>query len=176
MSSRIRFDFASVNIHFSDWIPWVRWSVENGVWSMSEGTIDFSEGNSNDTDRDFTEPNSPESTPENNRGLNCERSEASTGEAVQIVQAESGVETASTLEECDGSRPKECVTATEPASDSDSTNVQSDSFNTWSDSSNLEDKKELTRSQMDILKAVTAAFEEILELHGDESDADDTKL
>ena len=29
---------------------------------------------------------------------------------------------------------------------------------------------------MDILKAVTAAFEEILELHGDENDSDDTKL
>ena len=138
-----------------------------------EGTLDLSEGNSNDTDRDLTEPNSPESTPENNHGLNCERSEASTGEAVQIVQSESGDETAPTLEECDDSRQKECVTATEPASDSDNTNLQSDSFNTWSDSSNLE---ELTRSQMDILKAVTAAFEEILELHGDESDTDDTKL
>ena len=141
-----------------------------------EGTIDLSEGNSNDTDRDFTEPNSPESTPENNRGLNYERSEANTGEAVQIVQSESGDKTAPTLEECDDSRQKKCVTDTEPASDSDSTNLQSDSFSTWSDSSNLEDKKELTRSQMDILKAVTAAFEEILELHGDESDTDDTKL
>ena len=141
-----------------------------------EGTIDLSEGNSNDTDRDFTEPNSPESAPENNRGLNCERSEVSTVEAVQILQSESGDETASTLEESHDSQRKECVTATEPESDSDNTNLQSDSFNTWSDSSKLEDKTELTRSQMDILKAVTAAFEEILELHGDDSDTDDTKL
>lgn len=42
--------------------------------------------------------------------------------------------------------------------------------------SSLEDKQQLTSSQMDILKAVTAAFEEILELHGDERDADDTRL
>ncbi|PFX26118.1 uncharacterized protein LOC111329382 isoform X1 [Stylophora pistillata] len=40
--------------------------------------------------------------------------------------------------------------------------------------SSLEDKQQLT--SMDILKAVTAAFEEILELHGDERDADDTRL
>lgn len=38
------------------------------------------------------------------------------------------------------------------------------------------DHQEMTKSQLDILKAVTAAFEEILELHGDDSDTDNTKL
>ena len=43
-------------------------------------------------------------------------------------------------------------------------------------SQSLEGTQDLTRSQMDILKAVTAAFEEILELHGEDSDTDETKL
>ncbi|KAK2557334.1 Actin filament-associated protein 1 [Acropora cervicornis] len=38
------------------------------------------------------------------------------------------------------------------------------------------DQQEIRKSQLDMLKAVTAAFEEILELHGDDSDADNTKL
>ena len=38
------------------------------------------------------------------------------------------------------------------------------------------DQQEIRKSQLDMLKAVTAAFEEILELHSDDSDADNTKL
>lgn len=38
------------------------------------------------------------------------------------------------------------------------------------------DHQEIRKSQLDMLKAVTAAFDEILELHGDDSDADNTKL
>lgn len=71
---------------------------------------------------------------------------------------------------CDG----HLLPATDPESDSKtSLSVSSDSCKV---NANLEDKQDLTRSQMDILKAVTAAFEEILELHGDENDSDDTKL
>ena len=71
---------------------------------------------------------------------------------------------------CDG----HLFPATDPESDSKtSPSVSSDSCKV---NANLENKQELTRSQMDILKAVTAAFEEILELHGDENDSDDTKL
>ena len=61
--------------------------------------------------------------------------------------------------------------------ETDSTNSQNQPPSVWSnDDSSLGVTQDLTRSQMDILKAVTAAFEEILELHGDDSDTDDTRL
>ena len=61
--------------------------------------------------------------------------------------------------------------------ETDSTNSQNQPPSDWSnDDSSLGVTQDLTRSQMDILKAVTAAFEEILELHGDDSDTDDTRL
>lgn len=58
----------------------------------------------------------------------------------------------------------------------DSLSEAKDFQNDGVNNSSWEDKQQLTNSQMDILKAVTAAFEEILELHGEESDADDTRL
>lgn len=57
-----------------------------------------------------------------------------------------------------------------------STNLERHTLPVDGDSPNMANKAEMTKSQIDILKAVTAAFEEILELHGDESDADETKL
>ena len=45
-----------------------------------------------------------------------------------------------------------------------------------SHTSSLEEAQDLTRSQIDVIKAVTAAFEEILELHGDGGEPEDTKL
>lgn len=141
-----------------------------------EGTIELSEENDNDTLRDFTETNSVNSTAlNNNRGLHCETGETDSAEPVNILQSEIQDKTISTQEESDDLQ-KECVPTSEPQAGVDVKNSQSDPRDTWSNSSNLEAKQELTKSQMDILKAVTAAFEEILELHGDDSDTDDTRL
>jgi len=141
-----------------------------------EGTIELSEENDNDTLRDFTETNSVDSTAlNNNRGLDCETGETDSAEPVNILQSEIQDETVSTQEESYDLQ-KESVPTSQPEAGVDVKNSQSDPRDTWSNSSNLEAKQELTKSQMDILKAVTAAFEEILELHGDDSDTDDTRL
>lgn len=134
------------------------------------------EGNSDLTETDFSESKRADSVPENNCSLNCVASEGDSTEAVDILPpSESDSDTVPTLPELRDSE-KPCVPNTQlTESDSNSKNVLSDSCDTWSNS-NLDDTQSFTRSEMDILKAVTAAFEEILELHGDDSDVDDTKL
>ena len=120
-----------------------------------EGTIDFSERSYEDADIELSA--------QSNRELNFEKDETNPAEATSVVSSETEDNTL-----------RESIPATEPESDSNST--QSDTLDSWSNSLNLEHRQDLTRSQMDILKAVTAAFEEILELHGDDSETDDTRL
>lgn len=138
-----------------------------------EDTIDLSEGNNCGAERDFTESRSKGSRAQNITGQLYNEND----ETCSVGPVCNDDDKTVTTSEGSGDSQKERVRATEPSeSDSDSKNSERDSLDTWSNSSNLEDKQELTKSQMDILKAVTAAFEEILELHGDDSDAEDTRL
>ena len=129
-------------------------SSSDEEFATPEDTIDFSRGNNED---DWTRK------PQDSRGT-------TSSEPVESI----GTNRDQSSKSSEGPGDGHLLPATDPESDSKtSPSVSSDSckFN-----ANLEDKQELTRSQMDILKAVTAAFEEILELHGDENDSDDTKL
>ena len=108
-------------------------------------------------------------TQNSNSELACTRDEAKPTDPESVLQSEKEDETTSCLQQNDRELAIQLVT--------DSTNSQSQPRSAWSNhDSSLGVTQDLTRSEMDILKAVTAAFEEILELHGDESDADDTRL
>lgn len=91
------------------------------------------------------------------------------------LQSEKEDVTTPCVEQCDELQ-KEHDLVREPETENESKDSQSQPLNTWSNNTSLEGTQDLTRSQMDILKAVTAAFEEILELHGEDSDTDDTRL
>ncbi|XP_078372676.1 uncharacterized protein LOC144656322 isoform X2 [Oculina patagonica] len=91
------------------------------------------------------------------------------------LQTENEDVTTPSLEQCDELQ-KEHDLVREPETENESKDSQSQPINTWRNNTSLESTQDLTRSQMDILKAVTAAFEEILELHGEDSDTDDTRL
>lgn len=108
-------------------------------------------------------------TQNSNPELACTRDESKPTDPESVLQSEKEDETTSSLEQNDHELAIELET--------DSTNSQSQPRSVWSNhDSSLGVTQDLMRSEMDILKAVTAAFEEILELHGDESDADDTRL
>ena len=129
-------------------------SSSDEEFATPEDTIDFSERNN---EHDWT------SITQDSRGTTSTAS-------VESIGTNRDHSSKSSEGPCDG----HLLPATDPESDSKtSLSVSSDSCKV---NANLEDKQDLTRSQMDILKAVTAAFEEILELHGDENDSDDTKL
>ena len=129
-------------------------SSSDEEFATPEDTIDFSGRNNED---DWT------SMTQDSRGT-------TSTEPVESIGTNRDHSSKSSEGPCDG----HLLPATDPESDSKtSLSVSSDSCKV---NANLEDKQDLTRSQMDILKAVTAAFEEILELHGDENDSDDTKL
>lgn len=108
-------------------------------------------------------------TQNRNPELGCTEDEAKTTDPESGLQSEIEVVATPCVEQRDHDLVRERET--------DSNNSQSQPPNAWSNhDSSLGGTQDLTRSQMDILKAVTAAFEEILELHGDDSDTDDTKL
>ena len=104
-----------------------------------------------------------ERTQNSNPELGCTRDETKLTDPESVLQSEKEDVATSCLEQNDQEFARELET--------DSTNSESQPPSAWSNHDSS-----LTRSQMDILKAVTAAFEEILELHGDDSDADDTRL
>lgn len=129
-------------------------SSSDEVFATPEDTIDFSGGNNEDDRTSITQ---------DSRGT-------TSTEPVESIGTSRDQSSKSSEGPCDG----HLLAVTDPESDSKtSPSVSSDSCKV---NANLANKQELTRSQMDILKAVTAAFEEILELHGDENDSDDTKL
>jgi len=108
-------------------------------------------------------------TQNSNPELACTRDEAKPTDPESVLQSEKEDETTSCLQQNDHELAIQLVT--------DSANSQSQPRSAWSNhDSSVGVTQDLTRSEMDILKAVTAAFEEILELHGDERDADDTRL
>ena len=99
--------------------------------------------------------------------LGCAKDETSTAaESENVPQSEKDTTTLA-VEAVDEPQREHA-----PVRQSEDKNLQRDNLN----KSRLEERQHLTNSQMDILKAVTAAFEEILELHGEDSDADDTRL
>ena len=107
-------------------------------------------------------------TQNSNPELGCTNDETNPTDPESALQSEKDVATP-----CFQHNDHELVREVE----TDSTNSQSLPPSVWTNhESSLEIAQDLTRSQMDILKAVTAAFEEILELHGDDSDTDDTRL
>jgi len=107
-------------------------------------------------------------TQNSNPELGCTSNETKPSDPKSVFQSEKDVAT-SCLQQGNHELVRELET--------DSTNSQSQPPSAWSNhDSSLGVTQDLTRSQMDILKAVTAAFEEILELHGDDSDTDDTRL
>jgi len=129
-------------------------SSSDEEFATPEDTIDFSRGNNED---DWT------SITQDSRGT-------TSTEPVESI----GTNRDHSSKSSEGPGDDHLLPATDPESESKtSPSVSSDGCKV---NANLENKQDLTRSQMDILKAVTAAFEEILELHGDENDSDDTKL
>ena len=99
--------------------------------------------------------------------LGCAKDETSTaGESKNALQSEKDTTTLA-VEAVDEPQKEHA-----PVRQSEDKNLRRDNLN----KSRLDERQHLTNSQMDILKAVTAAFEEILELHGEDSDADDTRL
>ena len=107
-------------------------------------------------------------TQNSNPELGCTNDETNPTDPESALQSEKDVATP-----CFQDNDHELVREVE----TDSTNSQSQPPSVWTNhESSLEIAQDFTRSQMDILKAVTAAFEEILELHGDDSDTDDTRL
>ena len=117
------------------------------------------------TETDCASDRTQNSIPE----LRCSGDETKPTDPESVVQSEREDVAAPCLEQNNHELVREL--------DTDGTNSQSQAPSPWNNlDSSLEVTQDLTRSQMDILKAVTAAFEEILELHGDDSDTDDTRL
>ena len=112
---------------------------------------------------------SSDRTQNSNPELGCSGDETRPTDSESVLQSEKEDAGTSCLQQSNQELVRELET--------DSTNSQSQPPSAWSNlDSSFGVTQDLTRSQMDILKAVTAAFEEILELHGDDSDTDDTKL
>lgn len=158
-----------------------RCSSDEECYYTPEDTIDLSVRSDSVADETDIETDSANNKARNsNPELDCAKDERNSSEPESVLESETEDVTTPRVQQCD-ELPNEHVPVGEPQSvtsvtHTDNKNLQSDSLNTWSHNSSLDDKQDLTKSQMDILKAVTAAFEEILELHGDDSDSDDTRL
>lgn len=109
-------------------------------------------------------------TQNNNPELDCTEIKTDTAD----LQSEKDI-TTPCAEQCDELQTAHGLVR-EAETENESKNSQSQALDSWTNNTSLEGTQDLTRSQMDILKAVTAAFEEILELHGEDSDIDETKL
>lgn len=143
-----------------------RYSSDEGFYTP-EDTVDLSVRSDSvaGVDRETNPPN--DDTQSSDPEPSCVESETSLAPKTEEVLQSEGDTKSSTAQGVDELQHEVGHDSLSEAKD-----FQNDGVN----NSSWEDKQQLTNSQMDILKAVTAAFEEILELHGEESDADDTRL
>lgn len=143
-----------------------RYSSDEGFYTP-EDTVDLSVRSDSvaGVDRETNPPN--DDTQSSDPETSCVESETSLAPKTEEVLQSEGDTKSSTAQGVDELQHEVGHDSLSEAKD-----FQNDGVN----NSSWEDKQQLTNSQMDILKAVTAAFEEILELHGEESDADDTRL
>lgn len=143
-----------------------RYSSDEGFYTP-EDTVDLSVRSDSvaGVDRETNPPN--DDTQNSDPEPSCVESETSLAPKTEEVLQSEGDSKSSTAQGVDELQHEVGHDSLSEAKD-----FQNDGVN----NSSWEDKQQLTNSQMDILKAVTAAFEEILELHGEESDADDTRL
>ena len=143
-----------------------RCSSSEGYYTP-EDTIDLLVRSDSIAEEDSETDNANNRTQNNNPEPDCT-------DVKSDLQSENDVTTPS-VEQCDESQNEHDLVSG-PETETETKNSESHPLNTWSNNSSLEGTQDLTRSQMDILKAVTAAFEEILELHGEDSDSDNTRL